>query len=103
LQPICSRGRGIKISLYAAAAAIFVKPCHRNIVALQSLLDVFGQASGLRTNINKFEIYPIDCGGLDLTQILEGFPATVKVFPCRYLGLPLDPKKLRKVRHPPTA
>jgi hypothetical protein len=28
---------------------------------------------------------------------LEGFPAAVKNFPCRYLGLPLHPKKLRKI------
>jgi hypothetical protein len=97
LQPIDPRGRGIKISLYADPTAIFVKPSHSDIVALQSLLDVFGQSLGLRTNINKSKVYLIVCSGLDLTQILEGFPATVKAFPCRYLGLPLHPKKLRKI------
>jgi hypothetical protein len=97
LQPIGPQERGIKISLYADDAAIFVKPSHSDIVILQSLLDVFGQASVLRTNINKSEVYPIACSGLDLTQILEGFPAAVKTFPCRYLGLPLHPKKLRKI------
>jgi hypothetical protein len=34
---------------------------------------------------------------LPLEQILEGFPAPIKEFPCRYLGLPLHPKNLRKL------
>jgi hypothetical protein len=32
-----------------------------------------------------------------LEEILDGLPASVNSFPCRYLGLPLHPKKLRKV------
>jgi hypothetical protein len=32
-----------------------------------------------------------------LEEILDGFPASVNSFPCHYLGLPLHPKKLRKV------
>jgi hypothetical protein len=32
---------------------------------------------------------------------LEGFPTAVKTFPCRYLDLPLHPKKLRKVDYMP--
>jgi hypothetical protein len=36
-----------------------------------------------------------------LAEVLEGFPASVNAFPCRYLGLPLHPKKLRKVEFMP--
>jgi hypothetical protein len=42
-------------------------------------------------------VFPIGCAGLQLDQILEGFPAQIKDFPCRYQGLPLHSKKLRKI------
>jgi hypothetical protein len=32
-----------------------------------------------------------------LEKILDRFMALLKSFPCRYLGMPLHPKKLRKV------
>jgi hypothetical protein len=60
-------------------------------------MDAFGQASGLHTNILKSEVFLIGCVGLQLEQILEDFPTSMKTFPCRYLGLPLHPKKLRKM------
>jgi hypothetical protein len=45
LHPIGPRRRGITISLYADDAAIFVNPSHSDLVALQSLLDIFGQST----------------------------------------------------------
>jgi hypothetical protein len=51
----------------------------------------------LCTNIQKSEVYPIGCSHLQIDEILEGFPAVVKEFPYRYLGLPLHTKKLRKI------
>jgi hypothetical protein len=35
--------------------------------------------------------------GGEFNQILEGFPVPLRDFPYRYLGLPLHPKKLRKI------
>jgi hypothetical protein len=80
LHPIDPRERGIKISLYTDDAPIFMNPSHSDLVALQSLLDIFGQASGLKTNILKFEIFPIACSGIDLNQIIDEFPAASKAF-----------------------
>jgi hypothetical protein len=97
MNPISTRARGITTSLYADNASIFVAPSRRDIKALKSILDMFGQASGLCTNIQKSEVFPIGCARLQLEQILEGFFAPLKDFPYRYLGLPLHLKKLRKI------
>jgi hypothetical protein len=96
MHPISPRARGIKASLYADDAAIFVSPVKQDITALKSILEAFGRASGLRTNLQKSEIFPIGSDNRQLEHILEGFPASVKSFPCRYLSLLLHPKKLRK-------
>jgi hypothetical protein len=61
LHPILSRAGGIKTSLYTDDAAIFISPTKQNVQALQSILDIFGQALGLCTNIQKPEVYPIGC------------------------------------------
>jgi hypothetical protein len=47
--------------------------------------------------MQKSEVFPIRCHGLQLDHILEGFPAPLKEFPCCYLGLPLHLRKLRKI------
>jgi hypothetical protein len=97
LHPISLRSKGIKASLYADDAAIFVSPRKQDIASLKEILNFFGDTSGLCTNHQKTEVFPISCDGADLDDILEGFPATVKSLPCRYLRLPLHLKKMRHV------
>jgi hypothetical protein len=62
---------------------------------------MFGQASRLRTNMQKLEVFRISCHDLDLEDILDGFPTSIKSFPCRYLGLPLHLRRLRKIDYMP--
>jgi hypothetical protein len=97
MHPISSRARGIKTSLYADDAAIFVVLTKRDIKALRAILYIFGQMMGMCTNVQKSEVFPIWCISPQLDQILKGFPAPLREFPCRYLGCPLHPKKLRKI------
>jgi hypothetical protein len=47
LHPISTRTKGIKTSLYADDAAIFVSPTKQDITGLKNILDVFGKASRL--------------------------------------------------------
>jgi hypothetical protein len=96
LHPILAHAKGIKVSLYADDATIFVALEKRDIKAMLDILDIFGKATGLCTNLQKSEAFPIRCHGLQLDHILEGFPAPLKEFPC-YLGLPLHLKELRKI------
>jgi hypothetical protein len=51
LHPISPRARGIKASLYMDGAAIFVSPTKQDILALKCILDTFGKALGLHTNL----------------------------------------------------
>jgi hypothetical protein len=94
LNQILPRSKGIKASLYADDVVIFIKPTKQDVDALKELLEMFRLASGLHTNLQKLEVFPISCDGLPLQDILEGFPSRVSHFPCRYLGLPLHFKKL---------
>ncbi|WVZ59075.1 LOW QUALITY PROTEIN: hypothetical protein U9M48_009276 [Paspalum notatum var. saurae] len=78
-------------------AIIFIGPDKRELDALAALLHRFGEATGLRTNISKSSIVPISCGGLNLDEILAGFPAPRTSFPTRYLGIPPTVMRLKKV------
>ena len=65
----------LRTSLYADDAIIFIKPDKGELESLAALLHLFGEATGLRTNIQKSSIVPIKCVGLNLDEILAGFPA----------------------------
>jgi hypothetical protein len=57
---------------------------------------LFGEASGLKTNIQKSSVYPIRCGQEELVTFNDWLPCELSSFPCKYLGLPLSLKKLSK-------
>jgi hypothetical protein len=58
-------------------------------------LNLVGEASGLKTNIQKSSVYPIRCGE-ELITLHDRLPCDLSSFPCKYLGLPLSLKKLSK-------
>jgi hypothetical protein len=97
LSPIHNRSAKLRASLYADDAAIFVNPTKEDIIVVADILDLFGKASGLVTNTAKCAAYPINCEGIDLEEVLEGFSCPVQSFPCKYLGLPLHLRQLRRV------
>lgn len=97
LAPLGVRNGRFRCSLYADDVAVFANPKQEELTALSHILACFAQASGLHTNINKTEIYPIRCEGIDLQNLLAGWPGQTKYFPCKYLGLPLHFRKLRKI------
>lgn len=53
------------------------------------ILNIFAAATGLTTNMQKTELYPIRCEEVDLT-FLANSGRTLSTFPCKYLGLPLN-------------
>jgi hypothetical protein len=77
----------MQTSLYADDAIMFLRPTAPNMEHLQHLLQAFGKATGLCTNIAKSEILPIRCDQVDLLRILGNFQAPVGALPCKYLGL----------------
>jgi hypothetical protein len=57
-----------------------------------NILDIFGKVSGLRNNVQKNSVFPIQCDEEeDMVQQLV--PCQLLEFPCQYLGLPLTLKK----------
>lgn len=96
LSPIRSSAAKLRVSLYADDAAIFIKPVQQELVAVQEILQVFGNATGMITNISKTEIFPIACDGVDLEALLGLLPGKLMSFPGKYLGLPLHLRRLRR-------
>lgn len=61
LQLVHSNCSSFRMSLYADAAALFIKPTLHDLAATKILLNLFGEASGLITNMTKTEFFPIRC------------------------------------------
>jgi hypothetical protein len=97
LKPIRSRTTRCRVSLYADDVEIFVNPTKEELQSISAILDCFGKASGLVTNMTKTEVFPIRCADIDLDAVLLAFPAKLAAFPRKYLGRPLHVRRLRKV------
>ena len=88
-------------SLYANDAAIFLNPNRGELQAVKDMLQMFGEVTGLITNLEKSSIHPIYCENIDLDHVLEPFPGACNTFLCRYLGLQLHTRSLQKVHVQP--
>jgi len=95
-QPLSRRVLQHRISLYADDVMVFLRPEAGDINLVMEILNLFGDASGLKTNLQKSSVLPIRCGDMELTTIQNLLPCAVSEFPCKYLGLPLSLKKLTK-------
>ena len=96
LQPLSRRPIQHRISLYADDVALFLQPAAEDINLTLDILSLFGEASGLKTNVQKSNVLPIQCSDEDLEIITSLLPCEVLSFPCKYLGLPLSLRKLTK-------
>jgi len=85
---------GIRISLYADDAALFLAPIKEEVSALTELLMLFGEATGLKTNFHKLTVVSIRCNGLNIEHVLTDLPAKRAHFQIKYLGLPLTTIRL---------
>jgi hypothetical protein len=48
-----------RMSLYADDVAVFITPTVQDLITMKHILNLFGEASGLITNLDKTEFYPI--------------------------------------------
>jgi hypothetical protein len=51
--------------------------------------------------LKKTSLTPISCSNIDLDSILADFPVSQANFPIKYLGLPLTPRRLKKLDFQP--
>jgi hypothetical protein len=97
LSPLKGRVATLRSSLYADDATIFLNPLAADVRLLKAILERFGLASGLRVNFRKSAAYPIRCGGFDVAAVLAPLGVPIAALPCKYLGLPLGTRQLRRV------
>jgi len=83
-------------SIYADHVIIFARPTQQEARAINRLLEIFGDASGLRTNLVKCSITPIFADDTTLTEVQQILGCQIASFPIKYLGLPLSTKSLPK-------
>jgi hypothetical protein len=96
LHPLLRRGIGQRISLYADDVVLFMHLVRSDLETVKQVLKVFGEASGLVTNLAKSSFTPICCNDQEVLTIQETLSRNLVNFPCKYLGLPLSIRKLSK-------
>jgi hypothetical protein len=68
---------------------------------IRAILQLFADASGLVTNMDKCSISPIRCSEEEVAAVLDAFPGPPAPFPCKYLGIPLTLLKPRRANEQP--
>ena len=101
LTPLTLTTTKLRTSLYADDAAIFLNPNRQDLQAMKDILKMFGEVTGLVTNLEKSSIHPIRCESIDLDHVLQPFSGSRGIFPCRYLGLQLHTRPLQKIHVQP--
>jgi hypothetical protein len=75
---------------------LFLRPVAAELNMVIRILDLFGEAIGLKANVQKSTVAPIQCTQLEVQEVMDYFPCEIEEFPIKYLGLPLSIKKLSK-------
>jgi len=94
LLPLHSTGQ--RLSLYADDVALFIRSEEDDLQITKNLLQVFEEASGLRTNLQKSCVIPIHCDGEVAEVVNSTLQCSTTSFPTTYLGLPISDRKLRR-------
>ena len=81
--------------------AVFLHPTAEETSITLDILQLFGDASGLINNVQKSNVYPIQCPEGNLMEVQSLLPCEMATFPCRYLGLPLSLHKLSRQQFQP--
>jgi hypothetical protein len=74
---------------------MFVIPAGSDLIAVRTILRIFGDVSGLYSNMDKCVATPINCTPEDLQRITDRLACSIGAFPCKYLGIPLSTRRLR--------
>jgi hypothetical protein len=80
---------------------LLLQPSESDISLTMRILHLFGNDAGLKTNIQKSNVVPIQCGDEEIASLNSLLPCRVENFPINYLGLPLSIHKLKKAQLQP--
>jgi hypothetical protein len=95
-QSLSTRTLYHRVSFYADDVVLFLRPTSEDISITLDILQVFGEASGLKNNVQKSSVFPIRCDEDEIGLVQQLLPCQLSDFPFRYLGLPLSLKKLTR-------
>jgi hypothetical protein len=93
-SPLAASGLQHRTSMYADDVVTFLRPTEPDLHACSAILDDFGMASGLRTNLAKCSLHPIRCSPEQVCLARNLLGCKVASFPFKYLGLPLGIRKV---------
>lgn len=85
-----------RASFFADDAIIFFRPCSRDMEVISAILRLFGEATGLRINMQKTTVTCIRSDDSISASVAQHFSCQLKHFPLQYLGLPLSIFRLRR-------
>ena len=60
--------------MYADDAVIFTNPRKEDVSCIMEIMSAFGEATGMRINMQKSTVAMIRCGGIDMDSVLQDFP-----------------------------
>ena len=83
-----------RVSLYEDGIVLFLHPTSSEIEITLDILHLFGEASDLRTNVQKSNVYHYSVLGVDTLIVQEKLPYEVLNFPYRYLSIAQSLRKL---------
>lgn len=81
LSKLKGRQARLRLSMYADDAVIFTNPIREDIKCMMDIMTAFGEATGLKINVQKSIVAPIQCAGLDMDHILQDFAGPKVHFP----------------------
>jgi hypothetical protein len=96
LRAMGCEGVQFQCSIYADDVILFIHPSIQEASAIEGILKIFEETSGLRTNMSKCSITNIFGAEDTLEQIRLLLGCQVLPFPIRYLGLPLSTGRIPK-------
>ena len=73
---------------------MLISPLQSEARAALWIVQSFGRALGLHSNLAKSSLSSIRCAGLNLQPILDIWDCPIRHFPIQYLGLPLSLTRL---------
>jgi hypothetical protein len=88
LSRLANSGLRHRTSMYADDVVTFLQLTVMDLHTCSAIVDDFGMASGLRTNLAKCSLHPIRCSPEQVELARGILGCEVASFPCRYLGLP---------------
>jgi hypothetical protein len=80
--------------MYADDVVTFVRPTRLDLLTCSAIVEDFGVASGLCTNLAKCSIHPIWCTPEQVALARDILGCEVGSLPFQYLGLPLGIRKV---------